>query len=180
MLTPEQIIEAAAVLRGAWGDTIKSKGGHCEVCDRWGKINTIALRGIMVKTMHWIHRTGNGDWVDVPALAPRFVARSYSFTSLKHWNMVEQRYVPPPTKEEIEEGITRETRTSGMWRLTPMGIDFIYNGTTAPHKVFVYNDHRVGASDEVVTARDCANEKFNYDEMMNQTFNGDYDALDNY
>ena len=73
----------------------------------------------------------------------------------------------------------REVRASGIWRLTPMGVDFVYNGTTVPRKVFVYNDHRVGASDEVVTARDCAHEKFNYDVMMSGTFNGDYDELDN-
>jgi len=93
--------------------------------------------------------------------------------------MVEQKYLPPPTKEEQEAGIERETRTSGMWRLTPMGVDFIFNGTTAPSKVFVYNDHRIGASDDAVTARDCAYEKFNYDAMMGTTFNGDYDGLDN-
>jgi len=171
--------EATAVLRGNWKDAIEGRGDYCPVCDRWGKINTVTLRGVMVKTMHWIHREGSGDWVDVPARAPRFVSRSYAFSRLKHWNMVEQKYAPPPTKEEQESGIERETRTSGMWKLTPIGIDFIFNGTTAPHKVFVYNDHRVGASDEMVTARDCAHAKFNYDEMMSTTFNGDYDELNN-
>ena len=171
--------EATAVLRGDWKSAIEGKGDHCTVCDRWGKINTIKLRGIMVKTMHWIHQAGRGDWINVPENAPKFVARSYAFSSLKHWNLIEQRYVPPPTKEEREAGAEREVRSSGVWRLTPMGVDFIYNGTTVPSKVFIYNDHRVGASDEVVTARDCAFEEFNYDAMMSTTFNGDYDGLDN-
>jgi hypothetical protein len=173
------VTEATAVLRGNWKDTIGGKGDYCPVCDRWGKINTITLRGIMVKMMHWIYREGNGDWVDVPLRAPRFVSRSYAFSRLKHWGMVEQKYVPPPSKEEQEAGVERETRTSGLWRLTPIGVDFIFNGTTAPSKVFVYNDHRIGASDDVVTARDCAHEKFNYDSRMSTTFNGDYDGLDN-
>lgn len=171
--------EATAVLRGNWRDSIESKGDYCPVCDRWGKVNMVGLSGIMVKTMHWIYRVGQGDWVDVPSVAPRTIMRSYAFTKLKHWNLVEQKYVPPPTKEEREAGVLRDTKTSGLWRLTPMGIDFVFNGTTAPNKVFVYNDHRVGASDDMVTARDCAHEKFNYDAMMSNEFNGDYDGLDN-
>jgi hypothetical protein len=171
--------EASAVLRGNWKAAIESAGDYCPICDRWGKVNTVTLRGIMVKMMHWIYREGNGDWVDVPARAPRFVSRSYSFTRLKHWNMVEQKYAPPPTVEERELGVTRETRTSGMWRLTPIGVDFIFNGTTAPNQVFIYNDRRIGASDVMVAARDCAHEKFNYDAMMSTQFNGDYSGLDN-
>ena len=173
------ITEETAILRGNWKYAIEGEGDHCPVCDRWGKVNPISLSGIMVKMMHWIYREGNGDWVDVPARAPRFVSRSYSFTRLKHWNMVEQKYVPPPTKEEREEGAGRWTRTSGLWRLTHIGVDFIFNSTTAPNKVFVYNDHLVGASYDVVTARGCAHEKFNYDSMMSTTFNGDYNGLDN-
>ena len=68
--------EATAVLRGDWKSAIEGKGDHCTVCDRWGKINTIKLRGIMVKTMHWIHQAGRGDWINVPENAPKFVARS--------------------------------------------------------------------------------------------------------
>lgn len=170
--------EVEAVLRGEWKATIKHAGGHCPVCDRWGKINSIRLRGIMVKTMHWLHHVGNGDWVYVPGSAPRFVTKSYAFASLKHWGLVEQRYAPPLTLEERKAGITRDTRTSGMWRLTPLGYDFIFNGLSVPKTVFVYNDTRVGASDNEVTARECAHEKFNYDAMMGSSFNGDYDGLD--
>jgi hypothetical protein len=170
--------ELEAVIRGDWKHTIEDKGGHCPICDRWGKINTIRMRGVMVKAMHWLAFANNGDWVNVPSVAPRFVTRSYAIASLKHWNMVERRYVPPPTKEEREAGLTRDTRTSGMWRLTQLGRDFIFNGAQAPKAVFVYNDHKVGESDVRITARDCAYEKFNYDAMMDESFNGDYSGLD--
>jgi hypothetical protein len=179
MVMPIDLNEATAVLRGDWAVATEGKGGYCPVCDRWGKINSVILSGAMVKAMHWIHRAGNGDWVDVPTRAPKFVTRSYVFGQLKHWNMVEQMYIPTPTKEDQEAGVERQTRTSGMWKLTPVGVDFIFNGTSAPERVFVYNDRRVGASDRQVTARDCAREKFSYDAMMSVTFNGDYDELNN-
>lgn len=170
--------ELEAVLRREWQDTIEHSGGHCVICNRWGKINAFNLRGIMVKSMHWLYNEGRGGWVNVPDRAPRFVSRSYAFSRLKHWGMVEQRYEPPLTKEERQAGVQRETRTSGMWRLTPVGHDFIFNGGQAPRVVFVYNDAVVGKSDDMVVARDCAHEKFNYDAMMSASFNGDYDGLD--
>jgi hypothetical protein len=132
----------------------------------------------MVKTMHWIYQKGNGDWVDVPGTAPRFVSRSYSFSKLKYWGLVEQRHVPPLTMEERKAGVQRETRNSGMWRLTPQGVDFIFSGAVVPEKLFVYNDQRVGAGDKLITARECSTEHFNYDAMMGSTFTGDYDELD--
>ena len=171
-------LEIEAVIRKEWQDTIEDKGGHCPICNRWGKVNPINMRGVMVKTMHRLSTKPYGEWVDVPNTAPRFVTRSYAFATLKHWNMVEQNHPPPLTKEEREGGVTRETRTSGLWRLTQVGRDFIYGRSTAPKVVFVYNDHKVGESDHSVTARDCANEKFNYDAMMDESFNGDYSALD--
>lgn len=170
--------ELEAVLRREWQDTIEHSGGHCPVCNRWGKVNAIALRGVMVKTMHWLHQVGGGKWVYVPGIAPRFVTRSYAFASLKHWGLVEQRHEPPLTKEERQAGVQRDTRTSGMWKLTPTGYDFIFNGAAVPKHVFVYNDTRIGVSDDMVTARECAHEKFNYDAMMGASFNGDYDGLD--
>ena len=181
MQTYEEIRLAAAVLRHEWKGTIEGKGGRCEICDRWGKINPIQLRAVMVKSLHWLHRVGQGDWVHIPTLAPKFVTRSYAFASLKHWGFVEQHIQPPPTKEEREQstGEQRITRTSGLWRVTSSGTDFICNGATAPKTVYTYNDQLVDKSGTLVTARECAHEHFNYDDMMGTAFNGDYDGLNN-
>lgn len=172
--------EKIAVLRSMWRDVIETNGGHCEVCDRWGKVNPIKLRGVMLKTMHWMYKHGGFDWIDIPPTAPRFVLRSYAFASLKHWGFVEQHFLPVATKKERAEGITRNKKTSGTWRLTLDGYEFMFENKKAPQTVFVYNDKAVLFSNILVTARECANEKFNYDEMMSTNFKGDYSGLDYY
>jgi len=169
--------ELEAVLRREWADTIEDKGGHCPICDRWGKINIIKIRGVMIKQLHWIYKEGGGDWLHIPSQKPKFGINAYAFTSFKHWGMVEQKEVIKLTKEERAQGMTQDKRTSGIWRVTPIGYDFLFNGLQVPKAVFTYNDVRVGQSDDSVTARECAFEKFNYDEMMGTTFNGDYDGL---
>ena len=187
MLDHTQIDEAAAVLRGTWQHTIEGKGGYCTVCSRWGKINVMPLTGAMVKALAWLHReqmTTGERWVNVPERAPRYVMRSYAISTLKHWNLVVQRYVPPPTKEEIKEGAQRKTKTSGMWQITVLGVAFLMEQVKMHKKVFVYNDTRMGAADELVSARECFEKEFNYDEMMGATYNGtqpdeDEDELDN-
>jgi hypothetical protein len=173
MISNDELNEATAILRGAWKQTTEHKGGYCAVCDKWGKINTLPLTGSMVKALIWLHHEHvlSGDkWINVPARAPRYVMRSYSISTLKHWNLVAQRYVPPPTKEEIKEGAPRKTKTSGMWQITTHGVDFLNEVIKVPKKLFVYNDTRVGASDEYITARECFEEEFNYDELMSSTY----------
>jgi hypothetical protein len=41
-----------------------------------------------------------------------------------------------------------------------------------PKKVFIYNDDRWGASDDMVHARDCLDKQFDYDALMRETFAG--------
>jgi hypothetical protein len=173
MLDDNQLYEATAILRGAWRQTTEHKGGYCTVCDRWGKINTLPLTGSMVRALLWLHRehAATGEmWINVPERAPRHVMRSYAISTLKHWNLVAQRYAPPPTKEEIKAGAPRKTKTSGMWQITAHGIDFLNEAVKVPKKLFIYNDTRMGASDDLVTARECFEQEFNYDEMMASTY----------
>ena len=173
MIGNDELNEATAILRGAWRQTTEHKGGYCAVCDRWGKINTLPLTGSLVKALMWLHRehASSGEmWINIPERAPRYVMRSYAISTLKHWNLVAQRYAPPPTKEEIKAGAPRKTKTSGMWQITSHGIDFLNEAVKVPKKLFVYNDTRVGASDDLVTARECFEEEFNYDEMMASTY----------
>lgn len=189
ILNDVQMHEATAILRGAWRQTTEHKGGYCAVCDRWGKINTLPLTGSMVRALIWLHRehAATGEmWVNVPERAPRHVMRSYAISTLKHWGLVAQRYAPPPTKEEIKAGAPRKTKTSGMWQITGLGIDFLNETVKVPKKLFVYNDTRMGATDELVTARECFEEEFNYDELMASTYaqkgavqmdDGEYDEL---
>lgn len=160
-----------ARLRDVWQSMIKGSGGHCPVCDKWGKVSAITMTGTCVRSLIWLRnehiKTGQG-WIHVPSTAPRYVMRSYSISSLKHWGLVQQRAEVPEPKEKGKP----KTKYSGYWRITPVGQDFLDGLCQMPKKVFIYNDARWGASDDMTHARNCLDEQFDYDAMMRDTLAG--------
>ncbi len=160
-----------ARLRDVWQSMIKGGGGHCPVCDKWGKVSAISMTGTCVRSLIWLRnehiKTGQG-WIHVPSTAPRYVMRSYSISSLKHWGLVQQRADVPEPKVKGQP----KTKYSGYWRITPVGQEFLDGLCQMPKKVFIYNDARWGASDDMTHARNCLDEQFDYDAMMRDTLSG--------
>lgn len=169
MLNSEQLAEAEAILRKQWKDVIEDDGGYCPCCNRWGKVNATTLNGPMIRALLWMYRVGGRDWIHIPSQAPRFIITGYHVPSMKYWGFVEQYVAPPLTKADRKAGVTRDKRTSGTWRITEEGIDFLFHGTKVADKVFIYNDTPIQFSDTMVGARECVNKKFNYDAMMNES-----------
>jgi hypothetical protein len=158
-------------LRDIWRSVIEGSGGHCPVCDRWGKITPIRMTHTTVRSLVWLRNiqdTTGQPWIHVPSVAPRFVMRSYSISSLKHWGLVQQRAEVPEPKTP---GAPR-TKFSGHWRITPLGREFAAGQIAVPQAVFVYNDSVWGKSDKEVYARDCFKEQFDYDAVMSSTLAG--------
>ena len=152
-------------LREAWQHVSEGEGGHCPVCQRWGKVYTITLTGSMVRALGWLykHQMHTGEpWVNVPQHAPTYVMRSYSLSSLKHWGLIYHMPMDPNSKHK--------TKTSGCWSISPMGKNFILNYTEIPKQVYVYDDAVRGYSKETVTAKQVMDKKFDYDVMMADMF----------
>ena len=154
-------------LRQSWQHVSEGDGGHCPVCDRWGKVYSIHLTGSMVRALGWLYKESQitGErWVNVPTTAPRTVMRSYSITSLKYWGFVEQR--PPEKKVQGEKKTEAKTRTSGYWAITEAGKQFLINQQSVPDRAFVYADTVRGYGMQTVYAKEVMDKKFDYDAMM--------------
>lgn len=167
------IEEAAAILRKEWFDSAEGKGSHCVICDRWGKYNAVRLTKVLVRSLAWMCAVSSqrtNGFVHMPTEAPRFVTRSYAFSKLKHWGLVVS--VSNSTENSAEE----KTRTSGLWKPTPLAYDFLNGTALLPEHVFVYNDARVGVADKLISVHDCMEKHFDYGEMMATTFNGSGDV----
>jgi len=148
-----------ATLRHNWRNTIEADGGYCPVCDRWGKINKVKLTSGMARSLAWLVSKSAGaenGWVNTRDDVPLFMLRSNSIGHLKHWNLVQAR-----------EPDTSKVKTSGVWRATLDGHDFVHSRLTVPAHVFVYNDAVVRASIDFVGIVDCFTEYFDYREVMN-------------
>jgi hypothetical protein len=98
------------------------------------------------------------EWVDL-GKAPKWVLRSKSMATLHHWGLLE-------TKKNTD----KKVRGSGLWRLTPLGRDFIYCRTTMPKYAFVFNNRLEKYSKEHTDAVQALGKKFSYEELMNTTY----------
>ena len=75
---------------------------------------------------------------------------------MAYWNLAHTR------KDE-----TKEKKTSGFWKPTKLGIDFVMNKAKIPKYVHVYNAKVVKTDEtEKVSIVDCFGNKFNYEELM--------------
>lgn len=150
--------------RKYWRGMAEKDGGHCPVCDRWGKVYARILNENMAKSLIWLcreqARTGN-DWVDIPNTGPRFVIRSNQLPVLTSWGLVERR-----PKEKGAKG----SRYSGLWRPTGKGWDFYHGTIKVPKKAYAYNNRIEGYSEELVRIDECFETYFDYNQVMKDRF----------
>jgi hypothetical protein len=155
-MTDEQIF--LDELRGMWRVAIEEDGGHCPCCDRWGKIYPRSLNDTMARSLLWlVNQSANGDWIDVPQRAPRWLVRSNQLPTLRWWGLVERFETDDKTKKH-----------SGFWRATERGVLFAQNRLQVPKKVYTYNAEVESFSEELVTIRDCVG-SFDYSAVMEGT-----------
>jgi len=163
--------------RNNWDLTIRDKGGHCPCCDRWGKVYRHKVSESMVKSLLWIASNHGENWIDIPRVAPKSVVATYTFATLKWWHLIQPMNLDMSVKVEIDdegnEKLVREDsekRSSGLWRVTPLGMQFARGLVQIPKFVYLYNDTLKDVSVETVYIKDCVGEKFNYAEIMNETW----------
>jgi len=150
------LFDGIAVARSEWKQTIKSDGGHCPVCDRWGRVYSRRINKTMMKSLIWLHHSSptDGPWTDIPLTAPRWLVRSNQLPTLRWWGLVERR-----TNDDLKK------KHSGMWRVTTKGREFIAGTLRVPSMVFTYNGEPVGWSETQTAASDHF-EDFDYSEVM--------------
>ena len=151
-------------LRDAWGRTIANDGGHCPVCDRWGKIYLRNINVTMAQGLMWLCRqTGDADgWINVPVVGPQWLVRSNQLATLHWWNLVERK-----SKDE-----THKAKFSGIWRPTPLGNDFAFGLVRVPKSVYTYNNRVMRYGTEEVFISECLNEGFDYEQVMRESLHG--------
>lgn len=146
-------------MRNKWRETIEHEGGHCPVCDRWGKVYARSINKTMARSLIWLcyAKPVDDNWVDVPAWAPRWLVRSNQLPTLRWWDMVERRANDDEHK-----------KFSGMWRVTPLGRQFVEGTVSVPKKVYTYKGDVEGQSIDTVKIHQCFKDYFDYEETMKE------------
>jgi len=154
ILTIDIFDDPVQKLRHDWRYTIEGDGGHCPVCDKFGKVYKIKLSQALALALKWVADHGGDDgWVDVQTQGPRWMLRAKTYPLLAHWGLIES-----------------QAPRSGVWRATPKGRAFIGADVLAPKAVYIY-DNNVWAFDaENTSFKGCFGVKFDFDELMSATF----------
>lgn len=162
-VTPDMFDGTVQRLKDEWAETIKDKGGHCPICDQFGKIYKYKLNQSLALSLKWIIDHGGEDgWIDVQKKAPRWMMRSKTYPLLAHWDMIED-----------------QSSRSGIWRATWRGRHFVYKNFPMPVAVYVYNN-RIWAFDaEHTSFQGCFGVKFDFAELMSSNFNWANVTLEN-
>ena len=94
-------------LRKAWRHAIEHDGGHCPVCDRWGKVYPRSINKSMAKSLIWLCSSDSDadNWVNVPVTGPQWVVRTNQLPTLRWWDLVERRANTEDEKKKREQSI---------------------------------------------------------------------------
>jgi hypothetical protein len=143
-------------IRTDWAETIGANGGHCPCCDRWGKVYGRTINQTMARAAAWLaSHTADGSWVDVPEMAPRWLLRSSQLTILRWWGLIEG-----------QQNDDTKKRSSGKWRITRLGLDWVKGKAQVHQKAFTYNNRVVRFEGPLISISDCMGEFFDYSQMM--------------
>lgn len=141
---------------------LKNKKGHrCESCERLLKIYnrrlTASVSAGMIRLFVLMKNHPGSKYHHVRNLGVS--KNGGEFAQARWWGFLEEA---PKDKE-------KDTRTSGMWTLTPYGIQFLTLKVQVPtHAVTKWNSDHIGFAGELIDARRAVEyrNKFSYAELM--------------
>lgn len=137
-------------------------GAACPVCERLAKQYRRRFNRGMARCLAWLFRedvqqpsrhVAQGGYSHVQD-APPEVAASREFDKLALWGLAEQK-----------ENRSERTRTSGLWRVTDLGTQFVLGAVAIPSHAHVYQGEVVRWGDRPLLFADAVGEAFDYREL---------------
>lgn len=139
-----------------WDGLMRGDKGDCPCCGRYAQVYKRQVNSTcVVKLIKCFKLGGETEYVHGGAVHIHGMSGAGDFSVAKYWGLLEQKYHEPDEK-----------KSSGYWRLTEKGIDFIGKLITIPKYALVFDDQLIRLEGEQVSIVDCLGEKFNYAELM--------------
>ncbi len=130
-------------------------GVDCPCCGLFVKVYKRKLNSGMAAALCWLVRNSAGQFVHVNEEGPRYILRrGGEWTLLRYWGLIEEQ----PTDDS--------KRTSGLWRPTQLGRDFVARTAMVKSHALCFNRdclQLVGSSVDII---DCLGNAFSYPELM--------------
>ena len=134
-------------------------GATCPCCGQLAKVYKRKLNREMARWLVWlVKKYLNGmkhhcsEWIDVRDSR----VRGGDYAKLALWGLAKRK----PVDEESK------SRTSGLWKPTPRGIDFAMGRCNVPSHLYLYNNEIVRASETQTSIGKALGEDFDYQDVF--------------
>jgi hypothetical protein len=142
-------------------------GVFCPCCKRFNKEYERKFNSAMAICLLEFYKTSilNSSLRDFTHIADLFLNNKLfaenmnggNFATIAYWELIEE--MPKDHKNTT-------SRTSGYWRITQKGIDFVNSKIQIPKYIYTHNATLLRVSDTVTDIQQSLGNKFNYVEMM--------------
>ena len=132
------------------------EGTTCPCCQQYAKRYKRKLNSSMAAALCWMWAHARDAWIEVPLAAPSWVLKAREYPKLAWWGLIEEK----PRQEGSR------ARTSGVWRVTPLGAEFVRGCSDVPRYAFVYNGEVQDFTETTTDIRSALGDKFDYAELM--------------
>lgn len=149
------IADAMGVSRQRLRDKLDD-GTRCPCCDQNAKRYQRKLNSSMAAALCWMWSHARDLWIEVPQVAPAWVLKAREYPKLEMWGLIESK-----PKEQGQKG-----RTSGIWRITALGAQFVRGCCDVPRYAYVYNGNVDDMSQARTDIRAALGDRFDYAELM--------------
>lgn len=145
------IIEAKRHLRENF-----NTGTDCPCCGQFVKLYKRKLGSSQSRSLILLYSLNQkSEWIHSREITKK-INITGDFAKLVYWNLILEK---PKSKED--------KRSSGFWKLTQRGKDFVLGNIKIPSHVFIYNASLQGFSNEQIFIHSALGKKFSYNELMN-------------
>ncbi len=141
------------------------KGTSCRVCNQHVQMYRYKINGKAAKcliSLFWLDvQSPSKIWFHVESDIG-VAGTSGHWAKLRHWELIEEM-----PKDQND----KEKKTSGYWKITPKGRDFVRGTIKLPIYVKLYNHSSYGydtAGGKLSSIQEALGNKFNYHELMNR------------
>jgi hypothetical protein len=139
------------------------QGVECPCCKRLTMMYRRALSSVgcrMLIRLYLLDKRNNHDgdaYYHVSVLQSTDSTGTNDFSKLAYWGLIQER-----------SNDNKSKRTSGYWRITGKGKNFVEGHSSLPSHVYIYNTQSFGFDDsEYWNIKRALGKKFNYEELMN-------------
>lgn len=151
------VAEVQAIMRP---EVSSSSGMRCPCCRQYAKVYSRTITGQMVRGLFQIFHQRNrnlredprNEWVYVPDVLDY---RSLDTVKAQYWKLLQP-----------EMTIRNDGGRSGYWRITSLGLAYLFDHVAVPKYARIYNGECLELVGPPVTVMTALGTKFNYDELM--------------